>query len=110
VLHLSREVFMSKVRTMRWPKNCCRCNTEMEPGTPLVEDETQEGPRGGALFRHAVASQCRKPNPRYERSPFAGAPMRSVSNPFGSFDPPPDARSRAQGEAMLRMGSRRWNR
>jgi hypothetical protein len=95
---------MSEVRSMRWPKNCCRCNKEMEPGTPLVEDENLVGPRGGALFRHAIAGQCRKENPfRFSRPGTSrdASPHRR-RNPVLVADLPDTPLSRRQGEIVLK--------
>ena len=103
VLHLSREVSMSDVRTMRWPKNCSRCNTEMEPGTQLVEDQSNVGPRGGALFRHANPAECRKMNPfRFSRPGTSrdASPHRR-RNPVLVADLPDTPLSRRQGAILL---------
>lgn len=62
---------MSEVRSMRWPKNCCRCNKEMAPGTELVKDQSNVGPRGGALFRHANTNECRSGTRIYAVRPCA---------------------------------------
>jgi hypothetical protein len=91
---------MSDVRTMRWPKNCSRCNTEMVPGTELVEDQSNVGPRGGALFRHANPSQCRKMNP-YGRAAVRPSLQPRRRNPVLVADLPDTPLSRRQGAILL---------
>ena len=108
VLHLSREVSMSDVRTMRWPKTCSRCNTEMEPGTQLIEDQSKVGPRGGALFRHADTKECRLGNPFHRGSTMRSNPfVRHNPSPFLNLDLPPTAASLAEGRRMLALPGRK---
>lgn len=95
---------MSDVRTMRWPKNCSRCHAEMAPGTELVEDQSNVGPRGGALFRHANTNECRLGNPYLRGSAVRSNPFaRHNPSPFLNLDLPPNAASLAEGRRMLAL-------
>jgi hypothetical protein len=83
---------MEDVRTLRWTKTCSRCGQEMPPGTELVLDEENRGPRGGKMFMHLECRPKSNPSAYYRmlaarnRRPAAQAPARRRNPSYVEHD------------------------
>lgn len=72
-----------EVRTLRWSKICSRCGEEMPPGTELVQDHENRGPRGGKMFMHVECRPKSNPSPYYRMLAASNA-RRQAAKPAGA--------------------------